>query len=107
MQNVLARFEESRDRIFLIEAPTGRSWTYAEFRGASIRAANFLAASGVQSGDRVLFVLPNSAELAQLYFGCLFLFHNALVNNKIVSLSSRKSSLMPSNLTLIKLTLQM
>lgn len=66
-------FALQRDRLFLIEAPTGRRYTYGEFYDLASRAAGLLQTQGVGPGDRVAVVLANSPEFAALYFGCLFL----------------------------------
>jgi acyl-CoA synthetase (AMP-forming)/AMP-acid ligase II len=46
------------------------SWTYAEFAAFSRAFAAWLAGRGVAPGDRVLIQLPNSRELAAMFFGC-------------------------------------
>lgn len=66
-------FSEHRDRVFVIESMTNRSWTYGQFYDWALRAASLLQKEGVRKGDRVALVLANSAEFAALYFGCLFI----------------------------------
>ncbi|MEP9393979.1 AMP-binding protein [Gordonia sp. VNQ95] len=50
------------DRIALIDAPSGRQWTYAEFRRDVLALAAGLVRLGVQAGDRVGLWSPNRAE---------------------------------------------
>ncbi|GEP42481.1 class I adenylate-forming enzyme family protein [Brevifollis gellanilyticus] len=66
-------FEENRDRVFLIESMTGRSWTFAKIHEWGLRGAALLKSHGISKGDRVALVLANSAEFAALYFSCLFI----------------------------------
>jgi acyl-coenzyme A synthetase/AMP-(fatty) acid ligase len=66
-------FEENRDRVFLIESMTGRSWTFAELHEWGLRGAALLKSHGIGKGDRVALVLANSAEFAAMYFSCLFI----------------------------------
>ncbi len=72
-QRIAAVFADNRDRTFLIESMTNRSWTYGEFHEWALRAASMLRASGVKKGDHVALLLANSAEFAAMYFGCLFI----------------------------------
>ncbi|HCN31323.1 MAG TPA: hypothetical protein DIT64_21955 [Verrucomicrobiales bacterium] len=72
IQRIRGVFEENRDRVFLTESMTGRSWTYGEFFDWGQKAAALLRAQGVKKGDRVALILANSAEFAAMYFGCLF-----------------------------------
>jgi len=58
---------------FLIDVASGRHVSYAEHAAAATRLARALRAAGVAHGDRVLVALPNSVELATLYFAALFL----------------------------------
>jgi long-chain acyl-CoA synthetase len=66
-------FEDHRDRVFLIESMTGRSWTFAEFHQWAERGAALLKNHGIGKGDRVSLLLANSAEFAAMYFSCLFI----------------------------------
>lgn len=45
-------------------------WTYAQFAAFSRAFGAWLADRGVVAGDRVLVQLPNSRELAAMFFGC-------------------------------------
>ena len=45
--------------------------TYAELAEAVWRMAGFLRRAGVEAGDRVAIVLPNSVRFAQVHFGIL------------------------------------
>jgi len=64
-------FERYASQPFLMSADSGEVLTYAEFRLRSARLAGALARRGVRRGQRVGLMLPNSAELAALYFACL------------------------------------
>jgi acyl-CoA synthetase (AMP-forming)/AMP-acid ligase II len=46
------------------------SWTYAQLAASSRAFGAWLADRGVTAGDRVLIQLPNSRELAAMFFGC-------------------------------------
>ncbi|WP_122262672.1 AMP-binding protein [Ornithinimicrobium cerasi] len=50
------------DREALVDAATGRRWTYGELLGDVERVARGLIASGVRTGDRVGIWAPNCAE---------------------------------------------
>jgi acyl-CoA synthetase (AMP-forming)/AMP-acid ligase II len=64
------RVEASRDQSFLFSESDGRDFTYGEFNGAVNRAANMLASYGVNKGDAVSLLMPNSAEYIIAYFAC-------------------------------------
>jgi long-chain acyl-CoA synthetase len=49
----------------------GRSYTYGELNALAGRAAAALTGLGVQPGDRVALLLPNSPEFVIAYFGML------------------------------------
>jgi len=55
---------------FLLSEADGRSWTYAEFDAAVNRVARLLLSQGIQKGDVVSLLLPNSAEYIIAYFAC-------------------------------------
>jgi long-chain acyl-CoA synthetase len=61
------------DRVFIIDATTGESITYAQFHQRASAFAAALAHCGVVRGDRVAVMGPNCAELAAVYFGCMYL----------------------------------
>jgi len=64
-------FSRNRKEVFLIDVGSGKEFTYGEVEESSLRAASFLRCLGVQKGDRVAFVLPNSIEYSILYFACM------------------------------------
>lgn len=64
-------FRTRGSRQFLIDAPTGRSFTYGEFLEHSLAAADWLIDQGVVPGDCVLFSCGNSSDLALLYFAAM------------------------------------
>src|SRR4249920_1039405 len=43
--------------------------TYAEFGASAMRLARALRASGVRSGDRVVYLMPNVPEMLVAHFG--------------------------------------
>src|SRR5438477_1443536 len=57
-------------RAFLLSEADGRQFTYAEFSAAVNRGATMLAAHGIQKGDVVSLLMPNSAEYIIAYFAC-------------------------------------
>lgn len=63
---------EHRERVFLIEAGSGRSLTYGQMDGAARSLARVLREKGVEPGGRVAIFMPNGLEFACLYFACLY-----------------------------------
>lgn len=63
---------ENSERLFLIDALGERRFSYGEFHRHVCHFASLLEEYGVERGDRVVLLLPNSAELAMLYFACLY-----------------------------------
>lgn len=70
--HVLERVRVSGERIFLIDAFTEGETTYAQFHEQASAVAAYLTSLGVGRGDRVATFVPNCAELAVLYFACLY-----------------------------------
>ncbi|MDM7922129.1 MAG: long-chain fatty acid--CoA ligase [Pyrinomonadaceae bacterium] len=64
------RVSHYREKPFLFSEADGREWTYAEFDAAVNRSANMLLQHGIQKGDVVSLLLPNSAEYIIAYFAC-------------------------------------
>ena len=64
------RVEAAPDKPFLFSEADKRQFTYKEFEAAVRRTANMLAANGVQKGDVVSLLLPNSVEYVIAYFAC-------------------------------------
>ena len=67
---VFDRWSSDRRRIALyVERPDGRRdvWSYWELIRLAKRYANFLVSLGVERGDRVSLVMPQSAEVAALH----------------------------------------
>ena len=58
-----------RDRTALIDAVSGRQYSFRELAERSARIANGLQALGVRPGDRVAMLLGNSPVCAELPFG--------------------------------------
>lgn len=64
------RVAAAPDKLFLFSEADKRRFTYREFAAAVMRTANLLAAHGVQKGDVVSLLLPNSVEYVVAYFAC-------------------------------------
>src|ERR1044072_4460780 len=64
------RVSAAPDKPFLFSEADKRQFTYNEFAAAVARTANLLAANGVQKGDVVSLLLPNSVEYVIAYFAC-------------------------------------
>src|ERR1043166_5408534 len=64
------RVSTAPDKPFLFSEADKRQFTYKEFEAAVMRTANMLAANGVQKGDVVSLLLPNSVEYIIAYFAC-------------------------------------
>ena len=60
------RAEEEPERVFL-QHVDGTSWTYAELERNVLSWARGLASCGVEAGDRVVVMLPNSLELVAVW----------------------------------------
>src|SRR5204862_6333096 len=58
------------DRAVLLPEADGRQFTYADFSAAVNRGATMLAAHGIQKGDVVSLLMPNSPEYIIGYFAC-------------------------------------
>lgn len=50
----------------------GKELTYAELYGSALSVANYLLKLGLQKGDRVSIMLPNSPQGVIAYYGALF-----------------------------------
>jgi crotonobetaine/carnitine-CoA ligase len=66
---ILERREQHSDRVYL--RFDSRNVTWAELADSMWRAANRLRTAGVDPGDRVAVMLPNSPEFLFAYFGAL------------------------------------
>jgi long-chain acyl-CoA synthetase len=64
------RVSAAPDKPFLFAEADKRQFTYKEFEAAVMRTAGMLAANGVQKGDVVSLLLPNSVEYVIAYFAC-------------------------------------
>jgi long-chain acyl-CoA synthetase len=70
IQNVIERHGE---RVFLVDVLSGKEITYAQFHRKASALAAHLRQRGIRKGDRIAVMLPNSCELAELYFACIYL----------------------------------
>jgi long-chain acyl-CoA synthetase len=64
------RAGQAPDKIFLFSEADGRQFSYAEFDAAVHRTAVLLASQGIEKGDVVSLLMPNSAEYIIAYFAC-------------------------------------
>ena len=65
------RLAEADPAHLALVGPDGTERTAGELLAASHRAANGFRALGLQGGDTVAVLLPNSIELIELYLGAL------------------------------------
>ena len=72
-EQVLDIVEGNRERTFLVDAVSGRQLSYGEFHQRACALAVEFRRRGLVHGDRVGVMLPNSCELAVLYFACLYM----------------------------------
>ncbi|MEQ1762095.1 MAG: AMP-binding protein [Pyrinomonadaceae bacterium] len=64
------RAAETPDKPFLFSEADGREWTYAAFDRGVNRTANMLVSHGIEKGDVVSLLMPNSPEYVAAYFAC-------------------------------------
>ena len=64
------RVEEQPDKHFLFSQSDGRQFTYHEFAEAVNRTSALLSSKGIEKGDVVSLMLPNSVEYVIAYFAC-------------------------------------
>lgn len=64
------RARQTPGKVFLFSEADGRRYSYTEFDAAVNRTARLLASHGIQQGDVVSLLLPNSAEYLIAYFAC-------------------------------------
>ncbi len=63
--------ERTPDKLALVDAHTGREFSYAAFNDRANRLASFFhRALGLQPGDRVSILAQNRAEYYEVLFGC-------------------------------------
>lgn len=64
---VARRAKETPDATYIVEAETGRTWTYAELVTVATNWATRLAGRGVREGDTVATMLHNEGESAAIW----------------------------------------
>src|SRR5215204_2893081 len=64
------RVSAAPDKPFLFSEADQRQFTYKEFEAAVKRTASLLVRNGVEKGDVVSLLLPNSVEYVIAYFAC-------------------------------------
>jgi long-chain acyl-CoA synthetase len=72
-ETMLNVVERHAARVFLVDANTRHEITYRHFHRQACALAAELRQRGVRKGDRVGVMLPNSCDLAILYFACIYL----------------------------------
>ena len=70
--DLIASAHRHPDKVAIIDGISGAAYTYAEILTAARRLAQALRDEGVQLGDRVGIVAPNSPEWAVAFLGSLF-----------------------------------
>jgi long-chain acyl-CoA synthetase len=65
-----ARIEAAPDKVFLYSQADNRKFNNREFGEAVQRVATLLSARGIQKGDAVSLLMPNSVEYVIAYFAC-------------------------------------
>src|SRR5690606_28285602 len=66
---VLRMVDTYPDRPALIDGPTGRTYTFSQFRDMVRRFAGGLAARGFGKGDTLALMAPNIPEYAVVFHG--------------------------------------
>lgn len=79
-------FRANRERVFLIDASSRRTWTYGQLFEVARAIAGGLQQAGIRRGDRVAVLLPNGVPLAATYFACLMTGIVAVPVNPVLSL---------------------
>jgi len=64
------RVTQAPEKVFLFSQADGRQFTYSQFADAVDRTAALLREKGIQKGDVVSLLMPNSAEYVIAYFAC-------------------------------------
>ena len=64
------RVAAAPDKLFLFSEADKRQFTYKQFEAAVMHTARMLVAKGVEKGDVVSLLLPNSVEYVIAYFAC-------------------------------------
>jgi acyl-CoA synthetase (AMP-forming)/AMP-acid ligase II len=72
-ETILDVIAAREQHIFLIDAGTGAEISYVEFHQRACAFAAELRRRGLRKGDRIAVMLPNSCDMAVLYFACFYL----------------------------------
>ena len=70
---LLGRAEHFGDKTALIDGPTGRSYTFADFADRVRRTAGGMSAHGFHKGDVIALLAPNSPEFGIVYLAAALL----------------------------------
>jgi len=72
-EKFLGIFSENKDKVFIVDAFKDKSYTFGEFLSFSLKVGSFLKKNNVVSGDRIVYLLPNSIVAAFFYFASIFI----------------------------------
>jgi len=64
-------FERNRERVFVVDALSGREYRYGDIELLSLKLAALLKKRGVRKSDKIAVVLPNCIEFILFYFACM------------------------------------
>jgi len=85
-ERFLSIFSENKDRVFIIDAFKDKNYTFGEFLSLSLKVGSFLKKNNVVSGDRIVYILPNSIETTFFYFASIFIGATAVPINPVYNL---------------------
>ena len=71
-QDLKAQVERTPGKVALVDGVGGASYTFAQVLEASTRLGRWLQDAGIEPGDRVGLVSPNSCEWVVAFWGALF-----------------------------------
>lgn len=64
------RAQLSEEKVAVISADEQKSWSYGELNKRAIQLANYFIKRGVNKGDRIAFIAPNSIYYFDFLFAC-------------------------------------
>lgn len=67
---VFGTLDQNKNNVVMVDNPTGRSFTAAQLKDASIRVASGLVKLGFKKGDRILIFANNCPEYGILFLAC-------------------------------------
>jgi aspartate/methionine/tyrosine aminotransferase/acyl-coenzyme A synthetase/AMP-(fatty) acid ligase len=81
--------ETLKDKVFLIDAKSGKELTFSALYAESCKLAEVLKELGLNKGDKIVFSLENSVEFVKLYFACLYSGLVSVPLNPVLSASQK------------------